>query len=65
VHRLPQLVVFILALEDNGLMHDRITGTFLFAKNTITANIYRNTLQIFVFPLIYDIEHKEEGEILF
>ena len=36
---------FILFLEDTGIMHDRVTGTFFRLKNTTKANIYLDQLQ--------------------
>jgi hypothetical protein len=57
--------VFILSLEDNSMKDDRVTGTFFLLKNTITANIYLDGLQVYVLLLIHDTEHKEEGEICF
>jgi hypothetical protein len=55
--------VFILSLEDPGMMHDRVTGTFFAKKNTITTNIYLDGLKVYVLLLIYDTERKEGGEI--
>jgi hypothetical protein len=45
-------------------MHGHVTGLFFFAENTVTGNIYVDTLQMFVFLQIDGME-QERGEILF
>lgn len=37
-------------------MHDHVIGPFVFVENTITATVYLDMLELYVFPQVEDIE---------
>ncbi|GBM52347.1 hypothetical protein AVEN_229575-1 [Araneus ventricosus] len=48
-----------------GLLYDRVVGPFFFTETSITANIYQDLLEIYVFPQIDDLEAVTGNSIVF